>query len=262
MDTAMVIVEPHLERQPALARAIDCAKLHQQSLHIHSFLPQTKNPSEFSEQYQEAEDSLRYYVNLARNKNINSDFTISTERFESALVNSMSNHNNYCVLFQDFVSNPWSLQLFKKHPVVRWMLDSPCSINIIKGVHSWRDMRLLVNVENSNDGHFHKYLFSHEMEAGAVAKRLGAEVFYLVNYHDSLHYPNRRWILDHYNIDNSKVIFKSGDLGGALVDVARTIGSTAILTGVPSSRDHDHNAYEHALQTVLEKSDNDVMILH
>ena len=261
MQKAIVIIDPTKDKQPALSRAIDCAQFYQQALHIRGIINgHEKTNKRTLPDHSQAEKSMRYYAEKVRDKNIEVVFSLASNDQKSNNPAIVKSYSDYSVVFKDYHAAPWRETI--QHNDVRWMLDCKSHVCIVKGVHRWKDLRILVDMENSSDEKFHDKLFMNELTAAKYAEKLGADVYYLVNYKDSLHYPDRSQLLKQFHIDNRKIIIRSRNHAKILCEVAKEVNSKMIISGAPKSSDSAHYQYEHFMHNVMKDTDNDLLLIH
>ena len=108
METAMVIVDPQMEQQPALARAIDFAKTRNQALHLHGFLNSGEgrdshiaNGVDWAQAMSESEQRLNYYAKKVSNKNIDVHYTVGLSDDSGLKINELSKEYHHQLIFKN-----------------------------------------------------------------------------------------------------------------------------------------------------------------
>jgi len=260
MDKAIVLMNPSASRQPALAAAIDYAIGTRLSLHLHGDVDAgQEHRGVMTSSFDEVSDHLFYYVEKGENKGLDVTYSINSSDSDQYINTSVS-HSAFKMIFKDYQAASWSDQLL--HRDVHWMLEAACPVSIVKGNYRWKDMRLLVDLENRSDDEFHEDLFKHEMAAAKHAEVLGADVHYLVNHSDSLHYPDRGRLVRHYNIDNAKLISRAGKRAEVVCETAKTLGSTMILSAAVNPEDRRHYKDEQLLHAIMNNCGADLTVIH
>ena len=142
------------------------------------------------------------------------------------------------------------------------MARSHCAVNVVKGHRRWSNKRILIGLENPLDKHFNVSLFRHQLATGQLAAGMGGEVYYLTSYKDSLHYPDRRYLLDYSQVDNQHLMIRSGDQAQGLAAAAEGLDASLVVAAVPENDDCYRHYYEKRLQALLGHCESDVMVIH